>query len=266
MSRHGEAPGLAGEAGADGTGPRVRLDRALVARGLAPSRAAAQADVRAGRVTVNGATARRAAMAVAPADALAVAVDGPRRVGRGALKLVAALDAFALDPAGLACLDLGASTGGFTEVLLERGARRVVALDVGRDQLHPRLAADPRVVRLEGLNARDLAARHLPEPPAVVTADLSFISLTLALPPALALAAPGAIGVFLVKPQFEVGRAAVGRGGIVKDPAARAAAVETVARFVAATPGWSVLGTTPSPIAGGDGNRETLIAARKAAL
>ena len=247
--------------GADGT---LRLDRALAARGLARSRSEAQDAIRSGAVLLNGSVARRAGQRDHVGRRNPRRLGGPMPwVGRGALKLIAALDAFGLDPAGLACLDLGASTGGFTEVLLARGARSVVAVDVGHGQLAPRLAADPRVLAIDGLNARDLAAAHLPEPPAFLTADLSFISLALALPPALALAAPGAAGVFLVKPQFEAGRAAVGRTGVVKDEAARAAAVERIVRFVEATPGWRVLGTVPSPIEGGDGNRETLLAAGK---
>ena len=185
-------------------------------------------------------------------------------VGRGALKLIHALDHFGLAPAGEA-LDIGASTGGFTQVLLARGAARVHALDVGHGQLDPALAADPRVVSLEGVNARALPAEvaaRLP-PPDWITADVSFISLTLALPPALALARPGAHLVGLIKPQFEAGPGHV-RKGIVRDPAVHAEVCGRIAAFLAAG-GWQVLGVTTSPIAGGDGNREFLVAARLAA-
>jgi 23S rRNA (cytidine1920-2'-O)/16S rRNA (cytidine1409-2'-O)-methyltransferase len=237
-----------------------RLDRRLVADGLAPSRARAQALIAAGAVTVDGAPETRAARVVPPDAAVALTAEPMPWVGRGALKLLRALDAFGLDPAGATALDLGASTGGFTEVLLARGAARVIALDVGRGQLHPRLAADPRVTALEGVNARDLP--H--DLPAFdwITADLSFVSLEKALPPALARAPAGATLVALIKPQFEAGRAAVGRGGIVRDPAVHAAVRARVAAFVTAA-GWGVLGEAESPIAGGDGNAEFLIGARK---
>jgi 23S rRNA (cytidine1920-2'-O)/16S rRNA (cytidine1409-2'-O)-methyltransferase len=167
---------------------------------------------------------------------------------------------FGLDPAGAVALDLGASTGGFTEVLLEAGAREVWAIDVGHGQLHPRLRGEPRVHLREGLNVRALSAADVP-PPDWIVADLSFVSLTKALPPALSLARPGATLVALVKPQFEVGRAAVGKGGIVRDPAAQARACSAVRDFLEAS-GWRALGETRSPVAGGDGNAEFLIAAR----
>jgi 23S rRNA (cytidine1920-2'-O)/16S rRNA (cytidine1409-2'-O)-methyltransferase len=181
-------------------------------------------------------------------------------VSRAALKLRHALGTFGLDPAGSVALDLGASTGGFTEVLLEAGAREIWAVDVGHGQLHPRLRTDPRVHLREGLNARALSAGDVPAPDWIV-ADLSFVSLIKALPPALALARPGAVLIALIKPQFEVGRAAVGRGGIVRDPEARVRARAGVHDFLEAS-GWRVLGETESPIAGGDGNTEFLIAAR----
>ena len=159
-------------------------------------------------------------------------------------------------------LDIGASTGGFTQVLLEAGVARVTAIDVGHGQMEAKLAADPRVRLIEGLNARDLTADHLPAAPEIIVCDVSFISLRLALPRALALALPGAHLVALIKPQFEVGPEAVGKGGIVRDATAQDGAVRDVARFLAES-GWTVLGTIASPIAGGDGNREFLIAARK---
>jgi 23S rRNA (cytidine1920-2'-O)/16S rRNA (cytidine1409-2'-O)-methyltransferase len=238
----------------------MRLDQALAASGLARSRAEARALIEAGAVSIDGAPAAKPAQPVAETAALAVA-ERPRWVSRAALKLLHALDAFGLDPEGAEALDLGASTGGFTQVLLARGAARVHAVEVGHGQLAPELAADPRVVLLERLNARDLSPGMVP-PPDWLVADLSFISLAKALPPALALARPGATLAALVKPQFEVGPAQVGRGGLVRDPAARAAARAGARRFLEAE-GWRVIGETDSPIPGGDGNRESLIAARK---
>jgi 23S rRNA (cytidine1920-2'-O)/16S rRNA (cytidine1409-2'-O)-methyltransferase len=239
----------------------IRLDQALVAAGLAPSRARAQALIAAGVVRVDGVVAARPAARVPAAAALALDADPIPWVSRGALKLVHALDAFGLDPKGQVALDLGASTGGFSQVLLARGAAEVWAVDVGHGQLAPALRADPRLHAIERLNVRDLGREHVP-PPDFVVADLAFIALAKALPPALGLAKPGATLVALVKPQFEVGPAAVGKGGIVRDPAAVAGAVAGVRGFLVAS-GWSVLGETPSPISGGAGNVEFLIAARK---
>lgn len=240
-----------------------RLDRALVARGLAASRARAQALVAAGAVTVDGRRASKASAEVGPEAVIAVEGDPLPYVSRGALKLRHALDSFGLSPAGRVCLDLGASTGGFTQVLLERGAAEVWAVDVGHGQLAPVLAADPRVRALEGVNVRAIGPGQVP-PPDALTADLSFISLTKALPAPLALARPGAWLVALVKPQFEVGRAAVGKGGIVRDDGAIARARTTVTAFLADA-GWRVTGESESPILGGDGNREYLVAAEKPA-
>ena len=183
-------------------------------------------------------------------------------MGRGALKLMAALDLWPIPVAGRVVLDVGASTGGFTEVALDRGAARVYAVDVGRGQLHPKLAADPRVVSLEGRDARSLTADDIPEPPSLVVTDVSFISLEKALPVPLALAAPDADLVALVKPQFEVGPDRVGKGGVVKDEAARADALTAVSAFLEVS-GWRVQASTESPIAGGDGNREWLLWAKK---
>ncbi len=179
-------------------------------------------------------------------------------VGRGALKLAHALDLWPVGVAGRVVLDVGASTGGFTEVCLARGAARVYAVDVGRGQLHPRLSGDARVVRLEATDARDLTPALVPQPPALIVTDVSFISLAKALPAALALAAPGADLVALVKPQFEVGPAKVGKGGLVTDPDDRRAALEGVKAFLAVS-GWTVRGTADSPIAGGDGAHEFLL-------
>lgn len=238
-----------------------RLDLALVDRGLAPTRARARDAILRGHVSVNGRLTAKPAMTV-DAEA-AIAIDDPAAgyVSRGALKLIAALDRFGYSPAGRVALDLGASTGGFTQVLLERGARKVFAVDVGHDQLDANLAADARVISREGLNARDLTADDLGEAPQAIVADVSFISLKLVLPPALALAAPDAWGVFLVKPQFEVGRAALGKGGIVRDPQAAERAAADIAHFLEHELGWRVGGVILSPIEGGDGNREFLIGA-----
>ena len=196
-------------------------------------------------------------------DAVLEAVAAHPWVGRGALKLVHALDLWPVAVEGRVVLDVGASTGGFTEVCLSRGAARVYAVDVGRGQLHPKVAAEPRVVSLEGTDARDLSAALIPEPPGLIVTDVSFISLEKALPAALALAGQGADLVALVKPQFEVGRGNVGKGGVVTDDVARLGALEAVKAFVAAS-GWTVRATVDSPIEGGDGNREFLLWARRA--
>jgi 23S rRNA (cytidine1920-2'-O)/16S rRNA (cytidine1409-2'-O)-methyltransferase len=239
----------------------TRLDIALVERGLAPTRARARDAILRGHVSVDGAVAAKPAQTV-EADA-AIAMDDPATgyVSRGALKLIAALDRFGYSPEGRAALDLGASTGGFTQVLLQRGARRVFAVDVGHGQLDAALAKDARVVSREGLNARDLVAGDLGETVDAIVADVSFISLKLVLPPALKLAAADAWGVFLVKPQFEVGRDAVGKGGIVRDPHAGERAAADNAQWLERDLGWRVGGVILSPIEGGDGNREFLVGA-----
>jgi 23S rRNA (cytidine1920-2'-O)/16S rRNA (cytidine1409-2'-O)-methyltransferase len=242
----------------------MRLDELLVARGLFASRSRARDAIARGTVRLDGKPAPKAGQEVAP-DA-EISVDDPAReyVSRAALKLIAALDAFGLDPAGAEALDLGASTGGFTEVLLERGARRVTAIDVGHGQLAARVASDPRVTAIEGLNVRSLTESDLGgRAPDFLTADLSFISLRLALPPALRLAASGAHGVFLVKPQFEAGREAIGKGGILRNPADGGRVAEELRDWLDRQPGWRAIGLVPSPIEGGDGNREYLLAGRK---
>jgi 23S rRNA (cytidine1920-2'-O)/16S rRNA (cytidine1409-2'-O)-methyltransferase len=183
-------------------------------------------------------------------------------VSRGGIKLAGALDYFALSPEGLVCLDIGASTGGFTQVLLERGAKHVTAIDVGHGQLNPVIANDPRVTSLEGVNARELSAAQIAEPPQAIVADVSFISLKLALPNALVLAAPGAWLVALFKPQFEVGRENVGKGGIVRDVVARDAALSDFVPWLSMDQKWHVIGSMRSPIEGGDGNVEFLVAAQ----
>jgi 23S rRNA (cytidine1920-2'-O)/16S rRNA (cytidine1409-2'-O)-methyltransferase len=241
----------------------ARLDLMLVARGLAPSRSRARDLIRRGLVEVAGAIETRPAAAVAGGVAIRVVGSAGSDISRGGAKLGPALDHFGFAVAGLVALDIGASTGGFTQVLLARGAARVYAVDVGHGQLDARLAADPRVVALERCDARRLDRGLIPEPVGAIVADLSFISLTKALPVPLSLAAPGAWLIALIKPQFEVGRAAIGKGGIVRDPAARERAVETVQAWVASQPGWQVRGVIASPIAGGSGNAEFLLGAMR---
>ncbi len=241
---------------------RRRLDQEIEARGLLPSRARARDAVLRGTVQVNGQPARKPNQPVLPTDHITLDDPAASYVSRAALKLIAGLDAGGIAVAGRYCLDLGASTGGFTQVLLERGARHVVAVDVGHDQLHPTLAADHRVTSLEGLNGRELTAEHVTEPVELLVSDLSFVSVLKVIEPALALCAPGAFAVVLVKPQFEVGREFIGKGGIVTDSAAIAAAVARVVDRFAAL-GWRQLAAVPSPIAGGDGNRETVTVFRQ---
>jgi 23S rRNA (cytidine1920-2'-O)/16S rRNA (cytidine1409-2'-O)-methyltransferase len=241
---------------------RIRLDEALVAAGLAPSRSRARDAVRRGTVTVDGTVADRPGQLVAADAALALADPAAGYVSRAALKLIAGLDRFGFEPAARTILDLGASTGGFAQVLLERGATRVLAVDVGHGQMAPSLAADPRLVLKEGLNARALTASDLDgNRIEAITCDVSFISLRLALPPALSLAQPGAWGIFLVKPQFELGPDMIGKGGLVRGAAAAGAAAQDIADWLAAQPGWRVAGLAPSPILGGAGNREFLLGA-----
>jgi 23S rRNA (cytidine1920-2'-O)/16S rRNA (cytidine1409-2'-O)-methyltransferase len=240
-----------------------RLDLALVARGLVATRARARDAILRGHVRVDGQPAAKPAMTIRADATLSIDDPAQRYVSRAALKLVAGLEHYGYDPAGRTAIDLGASTGGFTEVLLERGARHVHALDVGHGQLHPRLTDDPRVTLREGLNVRDLTADDIGEPFDAIVCDVSFISLRLALPPALALAAPGSFGVILVKPQFEVGRDGIGKGGLVRDPVEGEASATRIADWISGEPGWTVDGLVPSPIAGGDGNHEFLLGIRK---
>lgn len=239
---------------------RKRADILLVERGFFESRAKARAAVEAGGVTANGKVVAKASEALDEAAEIVAAPAHPW-VGRGALKLAHALDLWPVAVEGRVVLDIGASTGGFTEVCLARGAARVFAVDVGRGQLHPRLAADPRVTSLEAVDARTLTSAQVREPPRLIVADVSFISLAKALPAALALAASGADLVVLIKPQFELSPDRIGKGGLVKDGAARAQALETVRGFLEAS-GWTVQATADSPITGGDGNREFLLWAR----
>jgi 23S rRNA (cytidine1920-2'-O)/16S rRNA (cytidine1409-2'-O)-methyltransferase len=240
---------------------RTRADLLLVARGLFESRAKARAAIEAGGVTADGRLVGKASEMLAD-DAVVEATPAHPWVGRGALKLEHALTLWPVPVEGRVVLDVGASTGGFTEVCLAAGARRVYAVDVGRGQLHPTLAHDPRVAALEGLDARKLTAAEIPESPALVVCDVSFIGLAKALPAALHLAALGADLIALVKPQFEVGPQRVGKGGLVKDEAARTQALAEVKAFLE-TAGWAVQATADSPVEGGDGNREYLLWARK---
>ena len=237
---------------------RLRLDKRLVALGLAESRSRAQSLIRDGVVAIDGAVVRRASSTVD--GEVSVLSDPNPWVSRAALKLIHALDEFDLAPSGIAA-DIGASTGGFTQVLLARGAREVHAIDVGHGQLHPRVAALPGVHNHEGVNARALPAGLLPSLDWIV-ADASFISLTKVLPPVLRLARPDAHLVALIKPQFEAGPDRVGKGGIVSDPAVHAEVRESVRAFLTGE-GWRVLGEVESPITGSDGNREFLIVARQ---
>jgi 23S rRNA (cytidine1920-2'-O)/16S rRNA (cytidine1409-2'-O)-methyltransferase len=235
--------------------PRSRLDVLLVDRGLAPTRERARALVLAGKVRVSGQVITKAGAAVtADAD---VALDEPDHpyVGRGGVKLAGALDAFGIDPAGRVALDVGASTGGFTDVLLRRGAARVIALDVGHNQLDWRLRSDPRVVVREGVNARALGPADVPEPVSLVTIDVSFISLRHILPAIRPFVTDRADIVALVKPQFEAGRDQVGAGGLVTDPAVQQAAVDAVAAAAEAA-GFRRIASAPAAIAGATGNQE----------
>jgi 23S rRNA (cytidine1920-2'-O)/16S rRNA (cytidine1409-2'-O)-methyltransferase len=244
------------------SGPtRQRLDITLVTRGLVATRARARDLILRGEVLVAGEPAARPSRLVGPDETVALAGGAADYVSRGALKLRAALTHFALDPGGRVAVDVGASTGGFTEVMLAAGASRIYAVENGSGQLHPKLTADPRVISLEKTDARGLDHALIPEPAGAIVADVSFISLTKVLPAALALAAPGCWLVALVKPQFESEPGGVPRDGIVKDEAARMQAVAKVEAWIAGQRGWRFLGAIPSPIHGGDGNLEFLLAA-----
>lgn len=236
---------------------KTRIDQLLVELGLFDSRARARAAIEAGRVRVDGRVVAKASEAVSP-DSAIVAEPAHPWVGRGALKLVHALDLWPIAVEGRVALDVGASTGGFTEVCLSRGARRVYAVDVGRDQLHPSLRDDPRVANLEATDARTLDASLIDDAPGLIVCDASFIGLAKVLPAALALAASGADLVCLVKPQFEAGREHVGRGGLVKDEAVHQRVLAEVSAWLEAC-GWSVRDTAVSPIEGGEGQREYLL-------
>ena len=239
---------------------KQRADRVLVARGLFESRARAQAAIAAGLVRADGVTLCKPSDEISERAAIEAAPEHPY-VSRGGIKLAAALDRFGLDLKDRICLDVGASTGGFTEVLIERGARRVYAVDVGRGQLHARLRGNEKIISIEHTDIRTLDAAQLAERPDFATIDASFISLKVVLPAVETLLKQRATLVALIKPQFEAGRSAV-RKGIVRDPEIHAAVCADIEKFIAAR-GWRVGGVIPSPVAGGDGNREFLIEAER---
>lgn len=241
---------------------KVRIDQLLVQRGLADSRARAQSLITLGQVFAAGeALAKPGKLVLEDAD-IEIRGEPSPWVSRAALKLLHGLDHFGLDPAELVALDVGASTGGFTQVLLAKGAYRVYAIDVGTGQLAASLRDDPRIVSLEKTNARYLSQQEIPEPVGAITCDASFIGLETLLPAPLALAAPGAFLLALVKPQFEVGPSGVGSGGIVRDENLQKEVCDRLLAWLGARPGWKVLGLCDSPILGGDGNREFLLAGR----
>ncbi|TDH39449.1 TlyA family RNA methyltransferase [Pseudohoeflea suaedae] len=245
--------------------PRLRLDQHLVEHGHYDTRSRARDAIARGAVSVDGRVVSKPGAPVAHDAAITISDPAKAYVSRAALKLIAGLDAFGFDPAERDCLDVGASTGGFTQVLLDRGARHVTAIDVGHDQMDARIASDTRVSNREGLNARDLAAADIGERVIeAVVSDVSFISLKLALPPALDLARPGAFAVLLVKPQFEAGREAIGKGGLLKDAARGPGIADDLSVWLGNQPGWHMTGLVPSPIEGGDGNQEFLLGGVKA--
>lgn len=239
--------------------PRQRLDEALVARGLCASRARARDAVLRGTVRIDGEVASRPSQGVGPGHAITISDPASGYVSRAALKLKHGLSHFGISPQGKTCLDIGASTGGFTQVLLEQGASRVTAIDVGHGQMK---FDNPRITLIEGLNARDLSTEHLDGPVELIVCDVSFISLKLALPRALDLAEEGAALVALIKPQFEAGRDAIGKGGVVTEPEEHERVCLEIVAFLEGQ-GWRVLGVTGSPVEGGDGNREFLVGAVK---
>ncbi len=239
---------------------KSRADVALLERGLAESRARAQALIMAGAVFSGETRIEKAGQTVVADTPLEVRGADHPWVGRGGLKLEKALDHFGIDPAGLVCLDIGASTGGFTDVLLTRGAAKVHAVDVGHGQLAWKLRQDPRVAVLERVNARHLTVEQVPDPINLVVCDASFIGLETVLPAPLALAAPGAHVVALIKPQFEAGKDKIGKGGIVRDPALHQEVCDRVEAWLNDLEGWRVLGIVESPIQGAEGNKEFLIA------
>ena len=241
---------------------RQRLDVALVERGLAETRSRAQALVLAGTVFSGERRLDKPGILVGADDRIELRGRDHPWVSRGGVKLAHALDHFGIDPTGGIWLDVGTSTGGFCDVLLQRGAAKVYAVDVGHGQLAWKLRQDPRVLVKERTNARHLSRADIPDPLNGIVCDVSFIGLEIVLPACLALAARGAFLVALIKPQFEVGPAEVGKGGIVRDPVQHSRVCGRISQWLGSRPGWAVLGLTDSPIAGADGNREFLIAAR----
>jgi 23S rRNA (cytidine1920-2'-O)/16S rRNA (cytidine1409-2'-O)-methyltransferase len=244
---------------------KLRLDTLLVERGLAESRAKAQALAIAGLIWSGDRRLDKPGQMLPAETPLECRGRDHPWVSRGGVKLAHALDHFGIDPTGLVGLDIGASTGGFTDVLLQRGARRVFAVDVGHGQFDWRLRQDPRVTLLERCNARHLTATEITEAPDIIVCDASFIGLETVLPASLALAAPLGTLVALIKPQFEVGKGRVGKGGVVREPALHAEVCERITAWVAAQPSWQTLGVAESPLRGPEGNIEFLIAARRGA-
>jgi 23S rRNA (cytidine1920-2'-O)/16S rRNA (cytidine1409-2'-O)-methyltransferase len=246
-------------------GKQQRADQALVERGLVESRNKARALIMAGKVFSGEKRVEKPGQAVKPEQPLEVRGQEHPWVSRGGLKLEKGLDAFGIDPEGLVCLDIGASTGGFTDVLLTKGAARVYAVDVGHGQLAWKLRQDERVVVLEKTNARHLTAEQVPEPVDLVVCDASFIGLEVVLPAPLSLTRPGARLVALIKPQFEVGKARVGKGGVVRDPELHHEVCARISAWLSAQPGWRVLGVAESPITGPEGNVEFLLGGEREA-
>jgi 23S rRNA (cytidine1920-2'-O)/16S rRNA (cytidine1409-2'-O)-methyltransferase len=242
---------------------KTRLDQLLVDRGLADSRSQAQALIMAGAVFSGERCLDKPGAALSPDTPLDIKGKPHPWVSRGGVKLAHALDHFGLDPAGLVCLDIGASTGGFTDVLVSRGAAKVFAVDVGHGQLAWKLRQDARVVVLERTNARNLTAADIPDPVDFLTVDASFIGLETVLPAALQLMRPQAVLVALIKPQFEVGKGRVGKGGVVKDAALHTEVCDRIRAWIDAQPDWSTLGIVESPLLGPSGNKEFLVAARR---
>ena len=250
------------EEGSDGV-QKVRADQLAVQQGVLPSRARAQAEIEVGHLYADGIKLTRPAQKLVPSTRLELKGEGPVYVSRSAHKLIHALDHFALNPRGRIGLDVGASTGGFSEVLLARGGKEVWAVDVGHGQLHPSLTTNPRLISKEGVNARYLTAEDIGAPPQAIVCDVSFISLSLILPALLPLAAEDCWFVGLIKPQFEVGRADIGKGGIVKSAEAQAGICEKIVDLIRGFDTWCVIGLTESPILGGEGNQEFLVAAKR---
>lgn len=242
----------------------IRLDQHLVALGFYETRARASDAIARGTISVNGVVAKKAGQKTDPSAKIDIADPAHHYVSRSALKLIKGLDHFGFDPKDKYALDIGASTGGFTQVLLERGASHVTAIDVGHNQLHHTLQDHHQITMMDGINARHLQAQHLtPYPIHIVVSDVSFISLKLALPPALELAEREAFAVLLVKPQFEAGKDAIGKGGLLKDASMGAKIALELAAWLDGLPQWSALEPVKSPIFGSDGNQEYLLGGRK---
>ncbi len=252
---------MAGDAKSTNKPRKIRLDQLVTERGWAESRSRAQAVIMAGMVFSGTRRLDKPGQLVDPGAEFSLKGSDHPWVSRGGLKLVEGLDRFDVDPAGLTCLDVGASTGGFTDVLLNRGAAKVYAIDVGHGQLAWKLRQDPRVVVMERTNARYLTPEAIGEPIGLIVCDASFIGLRTVLPAPMSLAAPGARLIALIKPQFEVGKENVGKGGVVRDPTLHQEVCNTIATWMSGLDGWTVIGITASPILGPEGNKEFLLAA-----